>query len=74
ATNVNPGWALRQFASGPYSGSAKIISNGFYWLNYLNRRDDARGCQLFAIFEKPLESAETNALAAGVDGAVAFRG
>jgi trans-aconitate methyltransferase len=53
ATNINADWAMQRFASGAYSSSAKLVSNTLYWLNYLNRPDDARGCQLVAVFEKP---------------------
>jgi 2-polyprenyl-3-methyl-5-hydroxy-6-metoxy-1,4-benzoquinol methylase len=53
ATNVNADWALRNFANGRYSRSAKLVSTGLYWLNYLNRRDDRRGCQLVGLFRKP---------------------
>jgi 2-polyprenyl-3-methyl-5-hydroxy-6-metoxy-1,4-benzoquinol methylase len=52
ATNVNSQWALENFASGPYSRGAKLVSTGLYWLNFLNRRDDRRGCQLVGVFRK----------------------
>jgi SAM-dependent methyltransferase len=54
ATNVNAEWALKNFASGPYSPAAKLVSTGLYWLNFLNRRDDRRGCQLVGVFRRPL--------------------
>jgi 2-polyprenyl-3-methyl-5-hydroxy-6-metoxy-1,4-benzoquinol methylase len=50
ATNVNAEWAIENFASGAYSRSAKLISTGLYWLNFLNRHDSRRGCQLVALF------------------------
>lgn len=50
ATNVDADWALKNFASGAYSLGAKLVSGGLYWLNFLNRRDDRRGCQLVAVF------------------------
>jgi 2-polyprenyl-3-methyl-5-hydroxy-6-metoxy-1,4-benzoquinol methylase len=53
ATNVNADWALQNFANGPYSRGAKAVSTGLYWLNYLNRRDDRRGCQLVGVFRRP---------------------
>jgi len=53
-TNINPNWALRNFANGAYSGSAKAVSNGLYWMSYLNRTHDARGCQLIGVFEKSI--------------------
>ncbi len=53
ATNVNAEWALENFANGAYSRSAKAISTSLYWLNYLNRRDDRRGCQLVGVFRRP---------------------
>ena len=53
ATNVNAQWALRNFAAGDYSSPAKAVSNGLYWMSFLNRSHDARGCQLIGVFEKP---------------------
>jgi SAM-dependent methyltransferase len=50
ATNVNPEWALRRFASGPYTRAAKAVSNGLFWLNYLNASSHEHGCQLIAVF------------------------
>src|SRR5580658_1368439 len=52
ATNVDAEWALQRFASGSYSLGAKLVSGGLYWLNFLNRHDDARGCQLVGVFRK----------------------
>lgn len=52
ATNVNADWALRNFAGGPYTRSAKALSTGLYWLNYLNASTDERGCQLIAVFTR----------------------
>jgi SAM-dependent methyltransferase len=52
ATNINADWALRSFGSGRYSSPAKAISSSLYWMNHVNRSDDARGCQLVAVFEK----------------------
>ncbi len=52
ATNVNAKWALRNFADGDYSNPAKAVSNGLYWVSYLNRSHDTRGCQLIGVFEK----------------------
>jgi trans-aconitate methyltransferase len=52
ATNVNPEWALRSFASGPYTRAAKVVSNSLYWLNYLNADSHERGCQLIAVFKR----------------------
>jgi 2-polyprenyl-3-methyl-5-hydroxy-6-metoxy-1,4-benzoquinol methylase len=52
ATNVNADWALRNFAGGRYSAAAKVVSNALYWTNFLNKPDDARGCQLIGVFEK----------------------
>jgi SAM-dependent methyltransferase len=53
ATNVNAEWALQNFANGPYSAAAKLVSTTLYWLNFLNRRNDRRGCQLVALFRRP---------------------
>jgi SAM-dependent methyltransferase len=52
ATNLSAEWALKNFASGPYTPSAKAVSRGLYWLNYLNQRNSPRGCQLFAVFRR----------------------
>ncbi|HVR48004.1 MAG TPA: class I SAM-dependent methyltransferase [Candidatus Binatia bacterium] len=52
ATNVNANWALRNFADGRYSTAAKLVSSSLYWTNFLNKPDDARGCQLIGVFEK----------------------
>jgi 2-polyprenyl-3-methyl-5-hydroxy-6-metoxy-1,4-benzoquinol methylase len=52
ATNVNSDWALRNFASGKYSYPAKAVSDCLYWVSYLNRSHDDRGCQLIGVFEK----------------------
>jgi 2-polyprenyl-3-methyl-5-hydroxy-6-metoxy-1,4-benzoquinol methylase len=52
ATNVDAEWALKNFASGSYSVGAKLLSGGLYWLNFLNRHNDPRGCQLLGVFRK----------------------
>jgi 2-polyprenyl-3-methyl-5-hydroxy-6-metoxy-1,4-benzoquinol methylase len=52
ATNVDAEWALKRFASGSYGLGARLVSGGLYWLNFLNHHDDARGCQLVALFRK----------------------
>lgn len=52
ATNVDAEWALKRFASGSYTRGAKLVSNALYWLNFLNRQDDQRGCQLFGVFRR----------------------
>jgi 2-polyprenyl-3-methyl-5-hydroxy-6-metoxy-1,4-benzoquinol methylase len=52
ATNVDAEWALKRFAGGTYTLGAKLISGSLYWLNFLNRHDDARGCQLVGVFRK----------------------
>ena len=53
ATNVNSEWALQNFANGPYSAAAKLVSTSLYWLNFLNLRNDCRGCQLVGLFRRP---------------------
>jgi SAM-dependent methyltransferase len=52
ATNINPEWALKHFASGRYSPSAKLISNVLYWASYLNLPTSERGCQLFVLYRR----------------------
>lgn len=51
ATNVNPEWAMKNFASGRYSPAAKLVSSALYWANYLNLPTSGRGCQLFVLFQ-----------------------
>ncbi|MGE5755624.1 MAG: class I SAM-dependent methyltransferase [Planctomycetaceae bacterium] len=51
-TNVNPEWALRNFASGSYSPGAKLVSHALYWANFLNLPSAPGGCQLFALLRK----------------------
>jgi SAM-dependent methyltransferase len=52
ATNVDPAWALKRFAGGKYSLSAKLVSHGLHLANYLNFADHPRGCQLIALFRR----------------------
>lgn len=52
ATNLDPGWALKHFARGPYSLPAKVLSRGLYWANFLNLADHPGGCQLIALLRK----------------------
>jgi SAM-dependent methyltransferase len=52
ATNVNPGWAMKNFASGRYSPAAKLVSSALYWANYLSLPTSDRGCQLFVLFQR----------------------
>jgi SAM-dependent methyltransferase len=52
ATNVNARWAMKHFASGRYSPSAKLVSNLLYWANHLNLPSHEGGCQLFVLFQR----------------------
>lgn len=50
--NLNPRWSLREFASGPYGWTKRLIANVLYGVNYLNFSRSARGCQLMVLFRK----------------------
>jgi SAM-dependent methyltransferase len=52
ATNVNVGFAMKNFASGRYSPGARLVSNALYWANYLNWPSSRAGCQLFSLFRR----------------------
>jgi SAM-dependent methyltransferase len=52
ATNVNADWAIRNFASGRYSTSARLVSTALYWANFLNLPDSEGGCQRFVVFRR----------------------
>jgi SAM-dependent methyltransferase len=56
ATNVDADFALRRFGTGAYSPAAKAISTGLYWVTFLNRPRDVRGCQIVAVFERHARS------------------
>ena len=51
ATNVQPDWALKNFASGIYSWKARFISDVLFYLCFLNFRSFF-GCQLFVLLKK----------------------
>src|SRR6185295_5907898 len=44
ATNVDSAWAMKNFASGRYSRSAKLVSDVLYWVNWLNLPTSGAGC------------------------------
>lgn len=52
ATNVNPDWAIRNFANGSYGWFQKLTSNLLYLANFFNISNSAHGCQLFAVLQK----------------------
>jgi trans-aconitate methyltransferase len=52
AANLNPAWALRRFASGRYTAASRLVAAALYYLNFLNRDDPARGCQLLALLRR----------------------
>jgi 2-polyprenyl-3-methyl-5-hydroxy-6-metoxy-1,4-benzoquinol methylase len=54
ATNVNPDWALKNFAAGKYTASARLVSKALYWANFLNLPSSPWGCQLFALARRPV--------------------
>jgi 2-polyprenyl-3-methyl-5-hydroxy-6-metoxy-1,4-benzoquinol methylase len=51
--NVNPDWALKNFANREYSPAAKVLSKALYYVNYLNPRSTPMGCQLFVLARRP---------------------
>jgi SAM-dependent methyltransferase len=53
ATNRNPDWAIKNFASGEYSVAKKAVSLGLWVANFANRKDSSQGCQLIAVLRKP---------------------
>lgn len=52
ATNINPQFSMKNFASGPYTWSQKLVCNVLYWLNFLNFRRHRYGCQIFCLMRK----------------------
>jgi SAM-dependent methyltransferase len=52
ATNVNVEFAMKSFASGPYTPWAKAVSNALYWMNLANRDKSRFGCQIVALFTR----------------------
>ena len=52
ATNVDPDWSMRHFASGRYSRPARLLNQVLYAVNFLNA-DSPLGCQLFRLYRRP---------------------
>jgi 2-polyprenyl-3-methyl-5-hydroxy-6-metoxy-1,4-benzoquinol methylase len=52
ATNVNPDWALANFANHEYGRTAKLVSKALYYANYLNLPSAPLGCQLVVLARK----------------------
>jgi SAM-dependent methyltransferase len=50
-TNVRPQFAMRQFGSGSYGTPQKAASSLLYAMCFATRRNSARGCQIFALFQ-----------------------
>lgn len=53
ATNVDPDWALRNFAAPTYGPAQVLVSQALYAANFLNAADSPWGCQLYAHFAAP---------------------
>lgn len=53
ATNINPEWALKNFASKAYDARARLVSKALYLGNFVNLPSSPLGCQLFALAYKP---------------------
>lgn len=54
AVNLNADWSLRNFGSGGYSPSKKILNHLLFAANFLNAPSFPWGCQLFGRFYKPM--------------------
>jgi SAM-dependent methyltransferase len=52
-TNLNPDFALRNFAVDTYGRMQVVVSEALYWANWLNAPSSPLGCQLFALYERP---------------------
>jgi SAM-dependent methyltransferase len=55
ATNVNPDWALKNFANTEYTPTAKLVSKALYYVNLLNPPSTPLGCQLFVLARRPAD-------------------
>jgi 2-polyprenyl-3-methyl-5-hydroxy-6-metoxy-1,4-benzoquinol methylase len=55
-TNLRPEMAIRSFASGRYSTSARLISHFLYLANFLNLSTASGGCQQFLVARRPAHS------------------
>jgi SAM-dependent methyltransferase len=53
ATNFNPAWSIRNFASGDYGPMAKFVCGSLYTANRFNVRSSPWGCQLLVLFRRP---------------------
>ncbi len=56
-TNLQPDLALRTFAVERYGAAQVLISHAFTAANFANLRSSPFGCQLFALFTKPVGAA-----------------
>jgi SAM-dependent methyltransferase len=52
-TNLNPEFALKNFAVETYGAMQVLVSDALYFANYLNATSSPLGCQLFALYKKP---------------------
>jgi trans-aconitate methyltransferase len=53
-TNLRPDWALRSFAQGRYTTSARLVSQALYLANFLNLPTSSGGCQQFLVARRPV--------------------
>lgn len=53
AVNIKPEMALRQFGSGTYNTTKKLINHALYAVSYVSWHDPNRACQLVWLYEKP---------------------
>lgn len=52
ATNVRPHWSIKNFGSGNYEMSKKVLCSFLYHMNFFNINSKRAGCQLFALLQK----------------------
>lgn len=53
ATNWDPDWALKNFATREYGAGARLVSRALYGANFFNVPSSPGGCQLFALARRP---------------------
>lgn len=52
ATNMNPEWAIKNFANGSYSAKQIAVSQALYLANFMNLPNSPWGCQFVGLFRK----------------------
>ena len=54
-TNVSPEWSIRNFAAGRYGLFKRALNHALYAASFVSFPFRGKGCQLFALFRKPVE-------------------